>query len=220
MLKKERYAAFIKHFSENQPIAETELQYENPFQLLVAVVLSAQCTDKRINLVTPALFRDFPTPAHLAASNFDELFPYIRSVSYPNNKTKHLIGLGKMLEEDFGGEVPSTVAELVKLPGVGRKTANVITSVVWNQPNMAVDTHVFRVSKRLGLVSQTAKTPLEVEKQLIRHIPKKYVHIAHHWLILHGRYVCLARTPKCESCTISYFCKYYEKKHQSSNKEA
>jgi len=216
MLKKERYAAFIKHFSENQPIAETELQYENPFQLLVAVVLSAQCTDKRINLVTPALFRDFPTPAHLAASNFDELFPYIRSVSYPNNKTKHLIGLGKMLEEDFGGEVPSTVAELVKLPGVGRKTANVITSVVWNQPNMAVDTHVFRVSKRLSLVSQTAKTPLEVEKQLIRHIPKKYVHIAHHWLILHGRYVCLARTPKCESCTISYFCKYYEKKQKSS----
>jgi endonuclease-3 len=220
MLKKERYAAFIKHFSENQPIAETELQYDNPFQLLVAVVLSAQCTDKRINLVTPALFRDFPTPAHLAVSNFDELFPYIRSVSYPNNKTKHLIGLGKMLVEDFGGEVPSTVAELVKLPGVGRKTANVITSVVWNQPNMAVDTHVFRVSRRLGLVTQTAKTPLEVEKQLIRHIPKQYVHIAHHWLILHGRYVCLARTPKCESCTISYFCKYYEKKQQSIHKES
>jgi endonuclease-3 len=220
MLKKERYAAFIKHFSENQPIAETELQYDNPFQLLVAVVLSAQCTDKRINLVTPALFQDFPTPAHLAVSNFDELFPYIRSVSYPNNKTKHLIGLGKMLVEDFGGEVPSTVAELVKLPGVGRKTANVITSVVWNQPNMAVDTHVFRVSRRLGLVTQTAKTPLEVEKQLIRHIPKQYVHIAHHWLILHGRYVCLARTPKCESCTISYFCKYYEKKQQSIHKES
>jgi endonuclease-3 len=220
MLKKERYEAFIKHFSENQPIAETELQYDSPFQLLVAVVLSAQCTDKRINQVTPALFKEFPTPAHLAASNFDELFPYIRSVSYPNNKTKHLLGLGKMLVEDFGGEVPSTVADLVKLPGVGRKTANVITSVVWNQPNMAVDTHVFRVSRRLGLVTQTAKTPLEVEKQLIRHIPKKYVHIAHHWLILHGRYVCLARTPKCDSCTISYFCKYYEKKQQSSHKEA
>jgi endonuclease-3 len=219
MLKKERYEAFIKHFSENQPVAETELQYDNPFQLLVAVVLSAQCTDKRINQVTPALFREFPTPAHLAASNFDELFPYIRSVSYPNNKTKHLIGLGKMLVEDFGGEVPGTVAELIKLPGVGRKTANVITSVIWNQPNMAVDTHVFRVSKRLGLVTQNAKTPYEVEKQLIRHIPKKYVHIAHHWLILHGRYVCLARTPKCESCAISDFCRYYEKNQQLSQKE-
>ncbi len=220
MLKKERYEAFIAHFSENQPIAETELQYESPFQLLVAVVLSAQCTDKRINLVTPALFREFPTPAHLAASHFDELFPFIKTVSYPNNKTKHLLGLGKMLEEDFDGEVPSTVAELVKLPGVGRKTANVITSVVWNQPNMAVDTHVFRVSKRLGLVTQSAKTPLEVEKQLIRHIPKQYVHVAHHWLILHGRYVCLARTPKCESCTISHFCRFYEKKHLSPKKTA
>jgi endonuclease-3 len=220
MLKKERYEAFIKHFSENQPIAETELQYESPFQLLVAVVLSAQCTDKRINQVTPALFRDFPTPSHFAASHFDELFPYIRSVSYPNNKTKHLLGLGKMLIEDFGGEVPSTVAELIKLPGVGRKTANVITSVVWNQPNIAVDTHVFRVSRRLGLVTQTANTPLEVEKQLIRHIPKQYVHIAHHWLILHGRYVCLARTPKCESCTITQFCRYFEKKNLSSPKPA
>ncbi len=220
MLKKERYEAFIKHFSENQPIAETELQYESPFQLLVAVVLSAQCTDKRINQVTPALFRDFPTPARFAASHFDELFPYIRSVSYPNNKTKHLLGLGKMLLEDFGGEVPSTVAELIKLPGVGRKTANVITSVVWNQPNMAVDTHVFRVSRRLGLVTQTANTPLEVEKQLIRHIPKQYVHIAHHWLILHGRYVCLARTPKCESCTITQFCRYFEKKNLPSPKPA
>lgn len=213
MLKKERYEAFINHFSENQPVAETELQYESPFQLLVAVVLSAQCTDKRINQVTPALFEAFPTPAHLASSHFDELFPYIRSVSYPNNKTKHLLGLGKMLIEDFGGEIPSTVAELVKLPGVGRKTANVITSVVWNQPNMAVDTHVYRVSRRLGLVTQTATTPLEVEKQLIRHIPKQYVHVAHHWLILHGRYVCLARTPKCDECSITHFCKFFEKKN-------
>ncbi|MBN3581339.1 endonuclease III [Algoriphagus aestuarii] len=211
MLKKERYEAFINHFSENMPVAETELQYENPFQLLVAVVLSAQCTDKRINLVTPALFKHFPGPEYLAASNFDELFPYIKSVSYPNNKTKHLLGLGRMLMEDFGGEVPETVADLVKLPGVGRKTANVITSVVWNQPNMAVDTHVFRVSKRLGLVSQTAKTPLEVEKQLIRHIPKEYVHVAHHWLILHGRYTCLARKPKCEECSITHFCRYFER---------
>jgi endonuclease-3 len=220
MLKKERYQAFINHFSENQPVAETELQYASPFQLLVAVVLSAQCTDKRINQVTPPLFRAFPTPAHFAASDFDELFPYIRSVSYPNNKTKHLLGLGKMMMEDFGGEVPSTVAELVKLPGVGRKTANVITSVVWNQPNMAVDTHVFRVSRRLGLVTQTATTPLEVEIQLIRHIPKQYVHVAHHWLILHGRYVCLARTPKCEICPITHFCRYFEKKNPSSPKAA
>lgn len=211
MLKKERYEAFIQYFSENMPVAETELDYETPFQLLVAVVLSAQCTDKRINLVTPALFRDFPSPAHLAATHFDELFPYIKTVSYPNNKTKHLIGLGKMLLEDFNSEIPETVAELIKLPGVGRKTANVITSVVWQQPNMAVDTHVFRVSKRLGLVPQTAKTPLEVEKQLIKHIPKEYIHKAHHWLILHGRYTCLARKPKCETCKITHFCKYFEK---------
>jgi endonuclease-3 len=219
MLKKERYEAFINYFSENMPVAETELQYEDPFQLLVAVVLSAQCTDKRINMVTPALFRDFPTPAHLAASHFDELFPYIKSVSYPNNKTKHLLGLGKMLMEEFGGKVPETVAELTKLPGVGRKTANVITSVVWNQPNMAVDTHVFRVSRRLGLVPLTAKTPLEVEKHLIRHIPKEHVHKAHHWLILHGRYTCLARRPKCEECSITHFCRYFEKNQEKLTAE-
>lgn len=211
MLKKERYQAFIDYFSQNMPIAETELQYESPFQLLIAVVLSAQCTDKRINMVTPALFRDFPTPEHLASSNFDELFPYIKTVSYPNNKTKHLLGLGKMLVEEFNSEVPETVAELTKLPGVGRKTANVITSVVWQQPNMAVDTHVFRVSRRLGLVPMTAKTPLEVEKHLVRHIPKEFVHQAHHWLILHGRYTCLARRPKCEECQITHFCRYFEK---------
>ena len=211
MLKKQRYEAFIYHFSENMPVAETELEYENPFQLLVAVVLSAQCTDKRVNIVTRELFKHFPTPAHLAATHFDELFPHIRSISYPNNKTKHLIGLGKMLMEDFGGEVPSTVDELVKLPGVGRKTANVITSVVWQQPNMAVDTHVFRVSRRLGLVPLTANTPLEVEKQLVKHIPKQYIHKAHHWLILHGRYTCLARKPKCEECNITHLCKFFVK---------
>jgi endonuclease-3 len=211
MLKKERYTAFIDHFSNNMPIAETELQYESPFQLLVAVVLSAQCTDKRVNMTTPPIFEKFPTAAHLAATDFDELFPYIKSISYPNNKTKHLIGLGKMLTEQFDGEVPSTVDELVKLPGVGRKTANVITSVVWNQPNMAVDTHVFRVSKRLGLVNQNANTPLEVEKQLVKHIPKQHIHIAHHWLILHGRYACLARKPKCNECTLTHFCRYFEK---------
>jgi len=214
MLKKERYKAFIDHFSTHMPVAETELNYENSFQLLIAVVLSAQCTDKRINMVTPAIFRDFPTPEHLAASDFDELFPYIKTVSYPNNKTKHLLGLGKMLVEEFDSKVPSTVKELIKLPGVGRKTANVITSVVWNQPNMAVDTHVFRVSKRLGLVPQNAKTPLEVERHLVKHIPKEHIHIAHHWLILHGRYVCLARKPKCEECQISHFCRYFEKNNE------
>jgi endonuclease-3 len=219
MLKKQRYEAIIKYFSENMPVAETELKYENPFQLLVAVVLSAQCTDKRINMVTPALFRDFPTPAHLAASNFEELFPYIKSVSFPSNKTKHLLGLGKMLMEKFGGEIPQTVDELTMIPGVGRKTANVITSVIWNQPNMAVDTHVFRVSRRLGLVPLTANTPLEVEKQLIKHIPKQHVHIAHHWLILHGRYTCLARRPKCEECPLTHLCKYFEKHHGKPVKE-
>ncbi len=201
------------------PVAETELKYENPFQLLVAVVLSAQCTDKRINMVTPALFLDFPTPAHLQASNFEELFPYIKSVSFPSNKTKHLLGLGKMLMEKFGGEIPQTVDELTTIPGVGRKTANVITSVIWNQPNMAVDTHVFRVSRRLGLVPLTAKTPLEVEKHLIKHIPKKHIHIAHHWLILHGRYTCLARRPKCEECPLTHLCKYFEKQNGKPVKE-
>jgi endonuclease-3 len=200
------------------PVAETELHYENPFQLLVAVVLSAQCTDKRVNIVTQKLFKHFPTAEHLAATHFDELFPYIRTVSYPNNKTKHLIGLGKMLLSDFGGEIPSTVEELVKLPGVGRKTANVITSVIWQQPNMAVDTHVYRVSRRLGLVPLTAKTPLEVEKQLVKHLPKEHIHKAHHWLILHGRYTCLARSPKCSTCAITHLCKYFDKTHKPKEK--
>ena len=218
MLKKQRYEAFIQHFSENMPVAETELAYENTFQLLVAVVLSAQCTDKRVNIVTKELFKHFPTAAHLATTHFDELFPYIRTVSYPNNKTKHLIGLGKMLLDDFAGEVPSTVEELVKLPGVGRKTANVITSVVWQQPNMAVDTHVYRVSRRLGLVPLTAKTPLEVEKQLVKHLPKHNIHQAHHWLILHGRYTCMARSPKCSACAITQLCKHFEKTQKNADK--
>jgi endonuclease III len=212
MTRKQRYEAFIDYFSNHQPQAETELAYGNPFELLVAVVLSAQCTDKRINMVTPKLFQDFPSPEHLAATTFDELFPYIRTVSYPNNKTKHLIGLGKMLVEDFGSEIPSTLDDLQKLPGVGRKTANVITSVVWNQPSMAVDTHVFRVSKRLGLVNQNASTPLSVEKQLVKHLPEKVIPVAHHWLILHGRYTCVARSPKCDSCELTSFCRYFEKK--------
>lgn len=213
MTRKERYKAFVAYFSEKQPQAETELNFGNPFELLVAVVLSAQCTDVRINKVTPKLFQDFPTPEHLANTHFDELFPYIKTVSYPNNKTKHLIGLGKMLVEEFDSKLPTTVAELQRLPGVGRKTANVVTSVVWNQPSMAVDTHVFRVSKRLGLVNQNASTPLAVEKQLVKHLSKEVIPLAHHWLILHGRYTCLARRPKCEECQITHFCRYYEKKH-------
>lgn len=214
MTRKERYEKFVAYFSENQPEAETELNYGNPFELLVAVVLSAQCTDKRINLVTPKLFQDFPTPEHLAATHFDELFPYIRSVSYPNNKTKHLIGLGKMLVEDFNSEIPETIEDLQKLPGVGRKTANVVTSVVWNQPSMAVDTHVFRVSKRIGLVNQNLNTPLAVEKQLVKNLSKEVIPLAHHWLILHGRYVCLARRPKCEECNLTDFCRYFEKEQK------
>ena len=211
MQRKERFKEFVNYFTTHQPDAETELLYSNPYELLVAVILSAQCTDKRINQVTPALFRDFPTPEHLAASHFDELFPYIRSVSYPNNKTKHLLGMAKMLVEEFDSVIPEDVKTLQRLPGVGRKTANVIASVIYNQPTMAVDTHVFRVSKRLGLVNQNLKTPLEVEKQLIKQIPDEYIARAHHWLILHGRYVCLARRPQCEKCDITHFCRYYEK---------
>jgi endonuclease-3 len=211
MTRKERYRAFIDHFSTHLPEAETELHYTTEFELLVAVVLSAQCTDKRVNLVTPNLFRDFPDPQSMASASFDVLFPYIRSISYPNNKTRHLLNMSQMLVDDFGGEIPSSRDELVKLPGVGRKTANVIASVLYHQPTMAVDTHVFRVSKRLGLVNQNAKTPLEVEKQLLRHLPESVVHKAHHWLILHGRYTCLARRPKCEDCQITHFCRWWAK---------
>lgn len=210
MTKKERYQYVIDHFTEHAPDAETELIYDNPFQLLVAVILSAQCTDKRVNLTTPAIFQHYPDPESLAAASFDALFPLIRSISYPNNKTRHLIGMAQMLVRDFNSEVPLTVAELIKLPGVGRKTANVITSVVDNQPNMAVDTHVFRVSARVGLTTN-AKTPLQAEQQLIKHFPKELIHKAHHWLILHGRYVCLARSPKCSVCGITAACKYFAK---------
>lgn len=209
--KKERFAELVNHFSTHFPEAETELHYSNPFELLVAVVLSAQCTDKRINQVTPKLFERFPNPQALADSSVDEIFSYIRSVSYPNNKAKHLLGLGQKLVDQFEGEVPSTIEDLQTLPGVGRKTANVIVSVIYNQPAMAVDTHVFRVSHRLGLVPKTAKTPLLVEKALVKHLPEEIIPKAHHWLILHGRYVCLARSPKCESCKITTFCQYFEK---------
>jgi endonuclease-3 len=212
MTKKQRYEEVIDYFSQHIPEAETELIYDNPFQLLVAVILSAQCTDKRVNMTTPAIFARYPGPEEMAAASFEELFPLIRSISYPNNKTKHLIGMANMLLADFNGEVPMTVEQLVKLPGVGRKTANVITSVIDQQPNMAVDTHVFRVSKRLGLVTQKASTPLAVEKELIRFIPEELVHKAHHWLILHGRYTCLARNPKCEQCGLTHLCRFYPKR--------
>jgi endonuclease-3 len=211
MIKKERYEKVLTYFQSHMPIAETELSYQNPFELLVAVILSAQCTDKRVNLTTPAIFEKFPTPQKMAKATFDELFPLVRSISYPNNKTKHLIGMSAKLVNEFGSEVPMTIEALVTLPGVGRKTANVITSVVDNQPNMAVDTHVNRVSKRLGLVPLTATTPLAVEKVLIKNIPRELVHTAHHWLILHGRYTCLARSPKCEDCGLQTFCKFFEK---------
>jgi len=210
MTRKERYQFVIDYFSEFAPEAETELLYDNPFQLLVAVILSAQCTDKRVNMTTPAIFARYPDAASLAEATFDELFPLIRSISYPNNKTKHLIGMAQMLVDKFHGQVPLTVDELIQLPGVGRKTANVITSVVDNQPNMAVDTHVFRVAARIGL-TVNAKTPLAAEKQLLQFIPRDQVHIAHHWLILHGRYVCVARNPKCEQCPLRPACKYYQK---------
>ena len=211
MTKKERYHFVIDYFLQHAPNAETERFYDNPFQLLVAVILSAQCTDKRVNLTTPFIFEKFPDPDSLSKASFDDVFPLIRSISYPNNKTRHLIGMAKMLMEKFQGQVPMTVEELVQLPGVGRKTANVITSVIDQQPNMAVDTHVFRVSARLGLTSN-AKTPLAAEKQLVAHIPPEYIHRAHHWLILHGRYICTARNPSCNKCPLSGICKYVNKK--------
>lgn len=209
MLRKERYKGVFDFFAKHNPNPETELQYENPFQLLVAVILSAQCTDKRINLVTPALFKRFPNADALAEVTPDLVFDYIRSVSYPNNKAKHLVGMGKMLKEDFGGKIPETIEDLQKLPGVGRKTANVIASVIYDIPAMAVDTHVFRVSRRIGLT--LGKTPLAVEKDLVKNLPEDIIAVAHHWLILHGRYVCVARSPKCGICQIKDFCKYYEK---------
>ncbi|QRR03054.1 endonuclease III [Dyadobacter sandarakinus] len=211
MQRRARFKLFLDYFTQNFPDPETELHYQDPYQLLVAVILSAQCTDKRVNLVTPSLFERFPDPESLAASSAEEVFTYIRSISYPNNKSKHLVGMANMLVHEFHSEVPASVDDLQKLPGVGRKTANVIASVIFNQPAMAVDTHVFRVSHRLGLVPSTATTPLAVEKVLIRYIPAELVHKAHHWLILHGRYICLARSPKCDQCPLTSFCKYYEK---------
>jgi len=210
MNKQERYKYVLEYFEKNVPLAETELHYTNPFELLVAVILSAQCTDKRVNLTTPKLFMDYPTPEALAAASPETIFEYIKSISYPNNKAKHLVNMAKMLVNDFNSKVPEKVDELIKLPGVGRKTANVIASVVYNKPAMAVDTHVFRVSNRIGLTTN-AKNPLQAEKQLVKFIPEALIPRAHHWLILHGRYVCLARKPKCEVCALTSYCKYFEK---------
>jgi endonuclease-3 len=218
MQKKERFQRFIDYFSKNAPAPETELVYNSAYELLVAVILSAQCTDKRVNMTTPAIFKDFPDSQHLATASPEEIFPYIKSISFPGNKSRHLAGMARMLVNDFHGQVPDNVDDLQKLPGVGRKTAHVIASVIHHQPKMAVDTHVFRVSKRIGLVSQTAKTPLEVEKQLVKYIPEEYVHHAHHWLILHGRYICVARKPKCDICPLTDFCWYFEKMTQLKTK--
>ena len=207
MTRKERFAAIVGWFEANRPVAETELHYGNSFQLLVAVILSAQCTDRRVNIVTPPLFERFPTPSDLASATFDEVYPYVKSVSYPNSKTQHLIAMAQKLLADFGGEVPSDIDALMSLPGVGRKTANVIASVVYDQPVIAVDTHVFRVSHRLGL--SDGKTPLEVEHDLERHIPEHLRARSHHWLILHGRYTCTARNPKCSECGLTCWCREF-----------
>ena len=211
MTRKERYHFIIDYFRQHMPVAETELRFDDPYELLVAVILSAQCTDKRVNMTTPAIFRKYPDVQSLSQATFEELFPFIKSISYPNNKTKHLIGMAQKVVSDFEGKIPMTVEKLVLLPGVGRKTANVITSVIDQQPNMAVDTHVFRVSKRIGLVPQTASTPLAVERELVKNIPAVLIHKAHHWLILHGRYTCVARNPKCEECGLQQACLYFQR---------
>ncbi len=214
MNKKERFIRVIAWFQEHMPVAETELLYRNPYELLVAVILSAQCTDKRVNMITPSFFKRFPDPLTLSEAEKDEVFEYIKSCSYPNNKAKNLSGMAKVLIKEFGGIVPDNVDELQKLPGVGRKTANVIASVVFNLPALAVDTHVFRVSARIGLTTG-AKTPLETEKQLLKYIPEELIPLAHHWLILHGRYVCQARKPRCGECGLQPFCRFFNKKNET-----
>ena len=210
MTTKQRYEGIISYFQQAMPVAESELTYSNPFELLVAVILSAQCTDKRVNMTTPALFAAYPTPEAMAEATAEEIFPYIKSISYPNNKAKHLAGMARMLVEEFGGEVPSDLKELQRLPGVGRKTANVIGAVIWQKEVMPVDTHVFRVAARIGL-TRGAKTPLQTELQLEKNIPSALLPIAHHWLILHGRYVCTARAPKCEECGIAQWCREFSR---------
>ena len=209
----QKYDAFVAYFEEHMPIAESELHYKDPYQLLVAVILSAQCTDKRVNMTTPALFQRFPTVQDMATSSADEIYSYIKSISYPNNKAKNLLGMAQTLVRDFDGVVPSNLDDLQKLPGVGRKTANVMMAVAFNQPAMPVDTHVFRVSNRIGL-TKNSKNVLETEKTLVAHLPQEVISKAHHWLILHGRYVCLARKPKCEECGITTICDFYQKKQK------
>lgn len=213
MRTKERFEKFIEYFSINQPIAETELDFENTFQLVVAVILSAQCTDKRVNVITPPFFEAFPTPQVLAKAEVEEVFEYVKTCSYPNNKAKNLVGMAKTLLSEFDGVFPEDIDELQKLPGVGRKTANVVASVAFNKPAMAVDTHVFRVSERIGLTTK-AKNPLDSERQLVKYFPDEVIPTAHHWLILHGRYVCLARKPKCDQCPITDICRYYAKQNK------
>ena len=210
MTRKERFRFVIEYFQQHNPSAETELIFDDPYQLLVAVILSAQCTDKRVNMTTPAIFEKYPDAHALSHAAYDNIFELIKSISYPGNKSRHLLGMAKMLVEKFGGKVPMSVEELILLPGVGRKTANVITSVIDQQPNLAVDTHVLRVSARIGL-SHNAKTPLATEKQLIKYIPPMLVHKFHHWIILHGRYICIARSPRCNECGLRPVCKYYHK---------
>jgi len=212
MRKKDRFEQVIRYFKENMPVAETELVYKEPFELIVAVILSAQCTDKRVNLITPRLLKRFPTPQKMAEAEPSDIFEYIKSCSYPNNKSKHLSGMAKKLVEEFNGIVPENSEDIQKLPGVGRKTANVIASVIYNKPVLAVDTHVFRVSDRIGL-STNSKTPLETERQLTKYIPRELLPKAHHWLILHGRYICQARKPKCEQCGLTKLCRYYAQNH-------
>jgi len=209
MKRKDRYKKVLEYFNTHHPVAETELKHKNPYELIIAVILSAQCTDKRVNQITPPLIEQFPSPESLAEAEISEVYEFIKTCSYPNNKAKHLVGMARSLINDFNGIVPDDVKELQKLPGVGRKTANVIASVIYNKPAMAVDTHVFRVSERIGL-TENAKNPLQAEKQLIQFIPEELIPKAHHWLILHGRYVCTARSPKCHQCGISPYCKYYE----------
>ena len=216
MQKKKLFEFVIQYFEKEMPVAETELHFSNPFHLIVAVILSAQCTDKRVNQITPDLLKRFPTPQKMAEAEQSEVFDYIKSCSYPNNKAKHLVGMAQKLLELFDGKVPDDVDELQKLPGVGRKTANVIASVIYNKPTLAVDTHVFRVAARIGL-STNAKTPLATELQLMKYIPKELVPKAHHWLILHGRYVCVARKPKCEKCGLTGVCRYFKQLEKKSN---
>lgn len=215
MTRKDRFKAIIDYFKVAMPVAETELEHTSPYELIVATILSAQCTDKRVNMITPAFFVKYPTVKHLAKAKVEDIFQLIKSCSYPNNKAHHLSGMAKMLVDDFGGVIPSDIDQLQKLPGVGRKTANVVASVAFNKPALAVDTHVFRVAKRLGL-SHNAKTPLETELQLVEHIPEELIPIAHHWLILHGRYVCIARKPKCSECGVKGVCKEYGKIKEKS----